>query len=317
MMQPSISLDCPLTQVGKTILLLMVLAGLLSPGHADSREYILIDSAAIAIWGDKAYLKEARYLEEVFAEVKGELEGAIDWELQARPNVLLVGGKESFELMSGSPLVTAYAVPSRHFIAIRLSTAGSRPQILRETFSHELCHLLLHENIRGDIFPRWLDEGVCQWVSGSLGEILAGEGFDTIGIDTAAHSIPLRKLHGDFPGDKNGLLLAYAQSRSVVEFLSKRYGKEGIRGILNRLKAGNSIDEAMPGALGASFDQIEEEWLENLPSTRFWFIWATRHLYDVLFFATAILTVLAFIRLWARKKRTFGISDAEEEDTLR
>ena len=74
--------------------------------------------------------------------------------------------------MAGDPLVVAFAVPQRNLIVIDYSKMITHPLSLETTLKHELCHILLHEHIKTEILPRWLDEGLCQWASGGIGEII-------------------------------------------------------------------------------------------------------------------------------------------------
>ncbi len=158
--------------------------------------------------------------------------------------------------------------------------------------------------------PRWLDEGICQWVSGSLGEILVGKGVAAGAINPARHPIPLRQLAVSFPKDKDSLIQAYVESRLFVEYLVARYGKESLLRVLQHLREGLSIDQAISGATSKSLQNLEDEWLEELRSKNMWLLWASQNLYELLFLLAAILTIVAFVRLMIRKKRY----DPDEED---
>lgn len=300
-----------LRRIGAAFFTVVLVTGQSGFAHAQPQAHLLLEEPGITILGDGAWEKEGRYLREVFPGIVGELEEALGWKLHTQPRVLLVGRKETFEQMTDNPLVSAFAVPSQGLIALHLSPAGSQRPILRETFSHELCHLLLHENIREDLLPKWLDEGICQWVSGSLGEVLAGEGIETTAMDMVRSPIPFHGLHRVFPRDRHGMLLAYAQSRSVVEYLNSRFGKEGIQVLLRELREGRPLDQALQTVFGLPWEELEKEWLRTVTGSRAWFLWLSGHLYDLLFFTAAILSVLAFLRTWLRKRK---FPEAEEED---
>ena len=264
----------------------------------------------LVIAGDEPLGLQARRLQQIYPEIRAHVEDTLGWKFRSPPRVLLVSDRETFEKMSGNPLISAFAVPSQHSIVIHLSPAISEPYLLHETFEHELCHLLLHDHIRDRFLPRWLDEGTCQWVSGSLGEILVGKGVAAGAINPARHPIPLRQLAMGFPKDKDSLIQAYVESRLFVEYLVAHHGKESLLGVLQQLREGLSIEQAISGATSKSLQNLEDEWREELRSREMWLVWVGQNLYELLFLLAAILTIVAFVRLMIRKKRY----DPDEED---
>jgi hypothetical protein len=46
------------------------------------------------------------------------------------------------------------------------------PFTLTVTLKHELCHLFLHYLIGGGELPRWFNEGIAQWTSGGIAELM-------------------------------------------------------------------------------------------------------------------------------------------------
>ena len=81
-------------------------------------------------------------------------------------------GNAAFQEMAGNKLVTAFAVAERNLIVIDYSRMDRIPFDLEDTFKHELTHILLHQRIGGPYLPKWLDEGVAQWASGGMADIL-------------------------------------------------------------------------------------------------------------------------------------------------
>jgi hypothetical protein len=186
------------------------------------------------------------------------------------------------------------------------------PYVWRETLEHELCHLVLHDYIRPDLLPKWLDEGVCQWVSGSLGEVLAGGWESTFpAAELSNRSIPLRRLTDGFPADQRSMLLAYRESREFVEYLVTRYQKLGLLSILNRLREGDLLEYAVQSSLAVPLHEIESEWRAQQSTRSVWLIWLSRNLYEILFFLCALLAVGAFVKLLI-KKRSYTDEDAPE-----
>ena len=215
---------------------------------------------------------QARQIEQMYPEVRSNLENALGWKLRRSPQVMLTADRVMFEKMSGSPLVSAIAVPRNQTIVMLLSATTSL-SVMHETLEHELCHLVLHDHINRKRLPKWLDEGICQWVSGSLGEILAGQGLVTAGINLSRHPIPLEQLAERFPGEKRLLIQAYEESRLFVDFLVARYGKDGLLKVLEHLKEGEAIDEAVLKAYSSSLESLQTEWLQELQNRNLWLLW--------------------------------------------
>lgn len=272
----------------------------------------LIQTADIEIVGVPSLGGEAEMLLRVLPDIKADLQRATGWELRSRPRVYLTSDPKLFEKMTGSRFISAFAVPAEFLVAMLVDVPRSNPALMRGILTHELCHLLLHENIEDALLPKWLDEGVCQWVSGSLGEILSGAAVNRIDLDLAGRAIPLGELSSRFPTDGDGLLLAYAVSRSFVEYLVARFGVEGLQGVLHRLKEGSPVEIAVAATLSSSLDQLEQEWLETLGGGAAWLSWFSRHFYDLLFFAMALLAAAGAMRLLV--KRRSRLAEMEEEE---
>lgn len=296
----------------KTAPLLLVLLLVLGAGQARAEPKLIFEDENITVYGDPALLNLAKHLAGIYPETERELERVIGWGLPFRPNVLLVENRGTFERMSGNPYFSAFAVPRMGLVVINLPSVSDRSYLLKETFEHELCHLVLHGHIESGQLPKWLDEGVCQWVSGSLGEMLIAGGSGAAMVDVARNPIPLDRLADDFPDGERPLLLAYETSRSFVEYLSSRYGKEGVQEVLNRLGAGESVDGAFESALSRPLSAVEADWRDRLKGRGIWLIWLGQYLYEILFFVAALLSVLAFIRVMMKKRR-YG-EDEDEED---
>lgn len=256
----------------------------------------------------------AQNLAGVYPELGRELRESLGWEYDRTPTVVLIDDRARFEEWAGNPFFSAFAVPERELIVLdhhRLSDPGA----LRATFKHELCHLLLGRHIGRDRLPRWLNEGVAQWSSDGLSELLAGQ--ETVSLPAAAASGRLFRLSAlaeGFPHTRSGLALAYAQSRSVVDYLVREHGRRGLLDLLAALKAGDAPEDAIRTALGISPAQLESDWRESLETTPAWLLFLAQYLYEFLFAGAALSTVYGFIRLRLRHRRYTDGEDEDEED---
>ena len=248
----------------------------------------------------------------LYPDLKQELEKRFAWSLDFRPQVVLVKNTRTFQRLSRSELFVAFAVPEKKMIVIDYSRMNLHPFSLRITFKHELCHLLLHRHISDQSLAKWLEEGICQWASDGIGEIFLDK--DWSGLDAAIMAdrvLHFRQLTKDFPRNKPSLILAYEQSKSMVNYIERQYGKSGILNLLGHLKKGESTDTATVKSLGISTEELEKNWLSHLESTPRWLVYLADNLYGILFFMAALLTILGFIRRVMRRK--VWESEKEEE----
>jgi hypothetical protein len=176
-----------------------------------------------------------------------------------------------------------------------------------------LCHLLLHRHVSTSNLARWLDEGVCQLVSDGIGEILLDKSWS--GLDAAVmagRTLRLSRLAETFPRDKASLMLAYEQSKSVVTYIDRQYGSNAVLNILEDLKNGEALETAIVQRLSLSIPELEKEWLNHLESTPRWLVFVAGHIYSIIFFLAALLTVVGYIRYLRRRKKIYEEWEEEE-----
>ena len=247
---------------------------------------------------------------EIYPATKAGLEGVFGWDFALRPTVLLIMNRERFRRMAESPITVAFAVPGKNLIVIDYSRMNIHPFSLGNTLKHELCHLLLHHHIQGRLLPRWLDEGVCQWVSDGIGDILFDQKRSL--LNKAAFRgrfIPLHALKETFPRHKESLILAYEESKSFIAHIIARSGKEGLLKVLGRMKGGENVEVAILKGLSIPLEKLEKDWQQSLRRKVTWFTYLSYHLYEILFALMAFISIAAFIKIVLRKR-----AYAKEED---
>ena len=274
----------------------------------------VLDTPDLVVVYDEGLKPAAQRVLSVYPSIKQSLESMFQWPVNFRPSVVLINNQKKFRQLAGHELVVAYALPQKNVMVIDYSKMNTSPFTLQTTVKHELCHLLLHHHIKADNLPRWLDEGICQWISDGLADIL---------MDTRRTRLPaailsgnyfdLAKLAHRFPRDANGLVLAYEQSKSVVEYLNRQYGPQGMRDLLGLLRQGVDIESAFEKQFAISFEKLEDQWRNHLKESISWFTYLSIHLYEILFVSAALLTILGFIRSLLRK-RVYEESKEEMED---
>ncbi len=243
--------------------------------------------------------------------IKADLAAQFGWNLPQRPTVVLIQNREMFRQLAGHPLIAAYAVPADNLIVIDFGRLNRRPRRGKSLLKHEMVHLLLHMHIAGNRLPRWLEEGVAQWASDGVVDLLEEPRSAMLTEAILSGTVlPLADLAGSFPTDDHALLLAYAQSRSVVAFIADNYGSEKIGKILGLLKDGSGIEDAVLRSLSVSVHDLEKRWLSDQERPAAFLALLAGYLYEILFLVGALLTVVGFVRFRIKKRR---YRDEEDE----
>jgi hypothetical protein len=277
-----------------------------------------ISKGGVAVIYDEPLREAAKDILDEYPSIRSELRNALGWSASLPHTLVLLKDRESFSTVSESDLMVAVAMPHEKLIVLDYKRAASKPFTLRETLKHELCHLVLHENIkRPDTtsgrapLPRWVDEGVCQWAGGGPGELEAlGRETEITRAALFGRLIPLYMLEDDFPLEESALILAYEQSKSVVEYIAASYGNRGVMDMLRNLSEGSDIEEAVYLALDVTLAELEARWHAELKRRHTWLAWLSNNLYTMLFVFASLVLLLGFIRvLW--RLRTYRDEDED------
>lgn len=250
---------------------------------------------------------------DLFPLVSKELEDHLGFDVDFHSTVILVADSSEFQQMTGRSMVVALAVPRRKAVFIDRSRSISSPHSFHALLKHELCHLLLHDRIPGGLLPRWLDEGVAQWVSGGFAEIVLprrGSVLDEAFL--SGRTIPLKALSRAFYGDDRSVLLAYEQSLSLVQFMVDRYGTDGLLSVLNGLVQGDSLESVLWQNFSLTITSLEEAWHEDLKGKAVWLAFLIGHVYEILFLFGAVILAAGFVRHLRKKRAAMEALDDPE-----
>jgi hypothetical protein len=270
--------------------------------QAENTEIIQTDQLSVLF--EKPLRIAAKDIVDLYPTVKTELENTLEWSIEFKPTILLVTDSEKFREMTGNSLIVAYAVPQRNLIVIDYSKMNTKPFSLGPIIKHELCHLLLHDKIGKVMLPRWLDEGVSQWVSDGIAEIIMSrKGSILDGAVLSNRLLSLRRLDERFPRDEKSLLLAYEQSKSLVEFIIQEFGRKGLLDLLKHMEGGNEVELAILKSFSIPLDELQRRWQTHLKNSITWFTYLANNLYGILFFLAALITVAGFVRVVIKKRR--------------
>ena len=276
---------------------------------AFSQNLLALENKNLKILFEPPLDSAAKELAEIYPEVREVLETTFGWRLHPRPTVLLIRDSKQFHRRGLNPLVVAFAVPRSQMIVMDYTKLSRKPFTLENTLKHEMCHLLLHQHIPEENLPRWLDEGVCQWASDGIADIIMDQKRSQLNRAVLQGTfIPIDALKSGFPADSDDLLLAYEESKSFVTHIISRYQTEGIMRLLEQLKKGETLEHAFLKALAVSLNDLEQEWHVSLRQQATWFTLLSTYLYEALFGFMALISIFAFIKI-ILKKRAYMAED--------
>ena len=241
-------------------------------------------------------------------KIKKELQEIFKWPFDFHVTVILMKDQKRFHSMTRSPFVVGFAVPKKNLVVIDFASIRN-PMAFEDILKHELCHLLLHKNIDNVHIPRWFDEGVAQWAANGMMDIVREQKEALLPkVVFSDGLIPLGSLEREFPQKENTLRLAYEESKSVIDYIISSHGKVGILKILELMRNGVDLPNAVSIALDTPLYKIEKKWRASLKQTITWFVQLSYYLYEILFAFGALILVYGFIKIF-RKKRAYMEQD--------
>ncbi len=276
----------------------------------------VLEGKGLAIHYEPSFRKAAQEVMEIYPAVENELWGHFDWAPEPRPSILITEGKEpSFGVDWEKTPISAFALPGRHLIVLHWGRVGRDSLRLHDVLKHEMCHILLHQRIRTAL-PRWLDEGVCQWASDGISELLADPRPSRLNdAVSAGNIIPLQQLENTFPVGEDDLILSYEESKGFVVYLVNRFGKSGLMGVLKLAAEGYTVRDGLLRVTAESLGALERDWETSLKGEPLWLVKISHYLYEILFVVMALLAVWGFMRQ-VLKKRAYR-DDAPQDESGR
>jgi hypothetical protein len=266
-------------------------------------EFAQIQGGDLTVLFDQDLSGAAKEALHLYPEIKEDLEKTLKKKITFSPTIVLIKDTRVFQKMADSPFSVAFAIPERDIIVIDYSRMNIDPFTIRLTMKHELCHLLLHQIAKEGVIPRWLGEGIAQWVSEGIPEIMMNSKRSLLNeAILSGKSLDMRALADAFPRDRESLYLAYEASRSLVAYMIERFGMGGMMRVLDRIREGEGWETAISQALSVPFDELQRNWHHDLEKKLTWYTYLINNLYEILFFLAALFAVIGFVRAYFRKR---------------
>lgn len=229
--------------------------------------------------------------------------------------VSLVSDHAGLERLAGGPVpvwALAIALSDEARIGVRLDHLDGRINQLSPTLAHELMHVALAvvERRGGRRLPRWFNEGVCEWYSGTLHHAAHHELTRDAALGVL---IPFETLRHEFPADPAAAARAYLQCHSFVSHLALILPGR-IETVLGRFGEGWRFEDAVTDVMGLPPAVLEAEWRQTV-TPRYPRLWLLVD--SVSLFAVAALLVLAARWRQRRRERALRADWPEDPDLER
>ena len=141
----------------------------------------------------------------------------------------------------------------------------------RDTLSHELAHLFISTVSRNTV-PIWLHEGLAKYLEvrwrSKTGNTLSAASESLLATALEQGKIlPLQKLHPSiaYLPSQDAASLAFAQVMTIIEWLHRLRGNDGLRALLHTLR---DLDGAMDASLGKVYGmnmaRLEDRWIQDI-----------------------------------------------------
>jgi Peptidase MA superfamily len=164
--------------------------------------------------------------------------------------------------------VAGLAIARQGLIVLYAPALQSRPDRIRGVLRHEVCHLVFAAaTARADLEPpRWLNEGVAMRWSGEwdLGNSYLSDQAKLLrDAGAAGQLMPLQHLETSFPSGPF-FHVAYAQSRSFVDWMVRRGGEDALLAFIDRLGEDEDPEPAFEAVFGLPLADAEEAWRKGI-----------------------------------------------------
>ncbi len=175
--------------------------------------------------------------------------------------------------------------------------------------AHELSHILIHQIVGDNYLPRWLEEGLCQVLSG---ETRSGS-MRRLGRAAAANRLMgLPRVDYVLGFSRPDADLAYVEARYAAAKLIDQFNWQAIVDLLRKVGQGIEFEDAFFQAIGVDYEVWQVEWLEYARSK--YSLAVLLELDHLIWIVIVLLGAVAVIATFIRRRMQFKRWREEEED---
>lgn len=203
--------------------------------------------------------------------------------------------------------IAGLAYPNKGVMTLRLQGTDGMAG-LRQTFRHELSHLLLARAANYKRLPLWFVEGLAMVQSQDFGDL---DRMVLLARTQIGGNWPkLSSLKYRFPPSFEARKVAYAVSTDFLVFLRKQ-NRDIVPQALALIRKGKPFQAAIAEASGIKWNTLQSRWMSQVKLRYGWVVLLAQEW--LLWFFAILLAIWGYFRL--RRQRRKQLSQwAEEED---
>ncbi|TNE48211.1 MAG: hypothetical protein EP343_16495 [Deltaproteobacteria bacterium] len=203
--------------------------------------------------------------------------------------------------------IAGLAYPNQGVMTLRLQGTDGMAG-LRQTFRHELSHLLLARAVHHKRLPLWFVEGLAMVQSQDFGAL--DRMWLLARTRMGGHWPKLSSLEKGFPANYEARRVAYAVSTDFVVYLRKLNPKV-VPEALALIRKGKGFQAAIAETCGQSWSNLQTRWLKQVGFRYGWIVFLSQEW--LLWFFAILLAIWGYFKL-RRQRRKQLKQWAEEED---
>lgn len=254
----------------------LLLASVKEMSTAETRRFVVHYEAADASWvpvilecADGSWEAVARRLGWTPLTAEGERVHIIIYP-DPTPLERQFGPEAGFRALGAYWCGVIQLLSPRVWLSPEPSTGSARAFWAEGPFVHEYTHYVLDRLIPYGNYPRWLSEGLAQYVEHKETGYVWLDETNTIRPPVREAGLyRLIDLQRSFDRLPN-TALAYRQAFLLVAYLEDTVGWSGINGLLRRLARLERFEAALQAVTGLTLSELEENWLEWLDLSLGW-----------------------------------------------
>jgi hypothetical protein len=163
--------------------------------------------------------------------------------------------------------VAAAAYPDQQTVIVAAESGPDQLETLQRDLPHMITHVIIGKaaGAYSDSVPGWFNEGSALNSSSEADPTLEDTLLSAVREEGL---IPLEQLcTPSFAAlDHQEATLAYAESASVMAYITNRHGPSAVHSLMNGYASGLSCQDAVTDSLGVSLAELESQWHNDLLS---------------------------------------------------